>query len=37
MYYAVFRAKRYEMRLANEPFLSAIEPLLHFNTATFVI
>ena len=37
MYYVVFRAKRYEIRLSNEPFLSAIEPLLHFNTATFVI
>ena len=35
--YAVFGAKRYEIRLANELFFSAIEPLLHYNTATFVI
>ena len=25
-------AKRYEIRLANVPFFSAIEPLLHSNT-----
>ncbi len=32
-----FRTKRYEIRLANEPFFSAVEPLLHYNTATVVI
>ena len=37
MYYTVFRAKRYEIRLANEPFYSAIEPLLHSDTVTVVI
>ena len=37
VYYTIFRAKRYEIRLANEPFLSAIEPLLHSDTATVVI
>ncbi len=37
VYYAVLRTKRYETRLANEPLFSAIEPLLHSNTVTFVI
>ena len=32
-----FRANRYEFRLANELFFSAIEPLLRYDTATFVI
>ena len=35
--YTVFRTKRYEIRLANEPFFAAIEPLLHSKTATVVI
>jgi len=35
--YAVFRTKRREIRLANEPFYAAIEPLLHYNTAAVVI
>ena len=35
--YAVFRTKRSEIRLANEPFYAAIEPLLHYNTAAVVI
>ncbi len=29
--------KRYEIRLANKPFSSAIEPLLHYNTATVIM
>ena len=29
--------KRYEIRLANEPFFAAIEPLLHSNTVTIVM
>ena len=29
--------KRYEIRLANEPFFAAIETLLHSNTATIVM
>ena len=29
--------KRYEIRLAKEPFFAVIEPLLHSNTATIVI
>ena len=32
-----FLRKCYEIRLANEPFFSAIEPLLHSNTATVII
>ena len=32
-----FWAKLYEIMLAKELFFSAIEPLLHYNTATFVI
>ena len=32
-----FLAKRYEIRLANEPLFSAIAPLLHSNTVTVVI
>ena len=35
--YAVFRTKRREIMLANEPFYAAIEPLLHYNTAAVVI
>ena len=35
--YAFFRTKRNGIRLANEPLFSAIEPLLHANTATIVI
>ena len=35
--YAVFLTNRYEIRLAKEPFFSAIEPLLHYDTATVVI
>ena len=35
--YAVFLTKRREIRLANEPFYAAIEPLLHYNTAAVVI
>ena len=35
--YAIILTNRYEIRLANEPFLSAIEPLLHFNTAIIFI
>ena len=35
--YTVFWTKRYEIRLANEPFFAAIAPLLHSNTATIVI
>ena len=30
-------AESYEIRLANEPFFAAIEPLLHSNTATIVM
>ena len=37
VYYTIFRAKRYEIRLANEPFFSAIVPLLHSDTVTVVI
>ena len=29
--------KRYEIRLANKPLFSAIEPLLHSNTVTIVM
>ncbi len=32
-----FLWKSYEIRLANEPLFSAIEPLLHSNTVTVVI
>ena len=32
-----FRTKRYEIRPANEPFVVAIAPLLHSNTATVVM
>ena len=32
-----FGAKLYEIRLSNEPFSSVIEPLLHSNTATFIM
>ena len=32
-----FLTKLYEIRLANEPFFSAIEPLLHSNTVTIII
>ena len=35
--YVVFRAKRYEIRLAKEPFFSSVEPLLHSNSATIII
>ena len=31
-----FLTKRREIRLANEPFYAAIEPLLHYNTAAVV-
>ena len=37
MDYAFFLTKTYEIRLAKEPFFSAIEPLLHYDTATIVI
>ena len=33
--YAVLLPKRYKIRLAKPYFFSAIEPLLHSNTATF--
>jgi len=29
--------KRYEIRLAKEPFLDAIAPLLHYDSATFIM
>ena len=29
--------KCYEIRLANEPFFAAIAPLLHYNSATFIM
>ena len=29
--------KRYEIRLANEPFFAAIAPLLHSNSATIIM
>ena len=32
-----FLTKLYEIRLANEPFFPAIEPLLHSNTVTIII
>ena len=32
-----FMTESYEIRLANEPFFAAIEPLLHSNTATIVM
>ena len=32
-----FLEKYYEIRLANEPLFSAIAPLLHSNSATFII
>ena len=32
-----FMTESYEIRLANEPFFAAIEPLLHSNTATFIM
>ena len=32
-----FLTNRYEIRLAKEPLSSAIEPLLHSNTAIIVI
>ena len=32
-----FMAKRYEIRLANEPFFAAIAPLLHSNSGTFIM
>ena len=32
-----FPTKRYEIRIAKEPLVSAIEPLLHYNTAIIVI
>ena len=32
-----FLTNRYEIRLAEKPFFSAIEPLLHYDTATVVI
>ena len=32
-----FLINRYEIRLAKEPFFSAIEPLLCYDTATVVI
>ena len=35
--YAIILMNRYEIRLANEPLFSAIEPLLHYDTATVVI
>ena len=35
--YAVSWTKRYEIRLVKEPLFVAIEPLLHYNTATVVI
>ena len=35
--YAILETKRYEIRLANEPLFSAIEPLLHSNSVTIVM
>ena len=35
--YVVFRAKCYEIRLANEPLFAAIALLLHSNGATFIM
>ena len=32
-----FLAKRYEIRLTNEPFFAAIAPLLHSNSGTFIM
>ena len=32
-----FRTKHYEIRLANEPLLYAIAPLLHSNSGTFTM
>ena len=32
-----FWTKRYEIRLAKEPFFAAIAPLLHSNSATFIM
>ena len=32
-----FRTKHYEIRLANEPLLYAIAPLLHSNSATIIM
>ena len=32
-----FMTKRYEITLSNEPLFSAIEPLLHSDTANIVI
>ena len=29
--------KRYEIRLAKEPFFDAIVPLLHYNSGTFIM
>ncbi len=35
--YAVFKTRRYDIRHANEPLFSAIEPLLHSNSVTIVM
>ena len=35
--YAIFRTKRYKIRLAKEPLLYAIAPLLHSNSATIIM
>ena len=35
--YTVFLTKCYEIRLAKEPFFAAIAPLLHSNSATFIM
>ncbi len=32
-----FLEKYYEIRLAKEPFFAAIAPLLHYNSATFIM
>ena len=32
-----FLRKRYEIRVTKEPLFSAIEPLLHYNTATVIM
>ena len=32
-----FLEKCYEIRFAKEPFFAAIVPLLHYNSATFIM
>ena len=32
-----FLTKRYEIRLAKEPFFDAIATLLHYNSATIIM